>query len=459
MSGKWIASVASVGLVAAPGLMKFAEVAAARPSTAPAEARSESQCIAAGGAQVERRFGGDKDIAAKLLQGTEVEVLETRGASSRIAYAVADKPRVGWVESRTLTDCDSEPVALGPTETDSDSHAHSAGTTHGDLSDSGPDVHVHGIDVGQGAATLFEFSCGAVLIDTGGETNGLFDSKNALNAYLDEFFDRRQDLNRTLDLVVITHPHIDHARNARMVAETYTVKNVVTDGRTDSSGGRAQKWLQDWAKTSAHFEAIDAAAIPAGGRTSPIVDPIQCPDEDPKIQVLWGDVKTQPAGWSSEAFGNANNKSVVVRLDFGRSSFLVTGDLEEEGIESLLEKHHGTKALDVNVLQVGHHGSHNATTQPLLAAVTPELALLATGDPTRQQAWTAWKYGHPRKTAVDLLSTAVTRARPAVQAPVATGAKHFVRQRITKGIYATGWDGSVVLTARNDGTMSVRTEK
>ena len=92
-------------------------------------------------------------------------------------------------------------------------------------------MRAHLIDVGQGAATLFEFSCGAVLVDTGGEANGYFDSSNALVAYLADFFDRRRDLNRTIDLLVITHPHRDHALNARLVAESFTVRNVVTDGR------------------------------------------------------------------------------------------------------------------------------------------------------------------------------------------------------------------------------------
>jgi hypothetical protein len=50
----------------------------------------------------------------------------------------------------------------------------------------------HFIDIGQGDATLLEFPCGAVLIDTGGEQNELFDSNKALLAYLDAFFARRR---------------------------------------------------------------------------------------------------------------------------------------------------------------------------------------------------------------------------------------------------------------------------
>ena len=83
-----------------------------------------------------------------------------------------------------------------------------------DAEDSSSRMRVHLVDVGQGAATLFEFPCGAVLVDTGGETNDRFDGQAKLDAYLDKFFDGRPDLDRTLDAVFITHPHIDHTRGA-----------------------------------------------------------------------------------------------------------------------------------------------------------------------------------------------------------------------------------------------------
>src|SRR5262245_14054383 len=68
----------------------------------------------------------------------------------------------------------------------------------------------HFIDVGQGSAALLEFPCGAVLIDTGGEEGDDFSGNANLSDYLDEFFTRRTDLGRRLDLVVLSHPHIDH---------------------------------------------------------------------------------------------------------------------------------------------------------------------------------------------------------------------------------------------------------
>jgi beta-lactamase superfamily II metal-dependent hydrolase len=71
-------------------------------------------------------------------------------------------------------------------------------------------MRVHLINVGQGCATLIEFPCAAILVDTGGESDSLFNSSDSLRAYLHDFFDKRNDLNHTLQCVYLTHPHIDH---------------------------------------------------------------------------------------------------------------------------------------------------------------------------------------------------------------------------------------------------------
>ena len=306
---------------------------------------------------------------------------------------------------------------------------------------------------------MLEFSCGVVLVDTGGELNGYFNSGDALRAYLDQFFDRRRDLNRTIDLLVLTHPHKDHTANARAVAEAFVVKNVVTDGHTAGSGGDDQRWLQEWATEHAHLDTISAAAVPPGGWTNEHLDPLQCADEDPRIVALWGAIDEPPAGWTQDAFHDENNHSVALRVDFGHASLLLTGDLETDGIRELLAKHAGTRALDVDLWQVGHHGSANGITRELVEAVTPAMALLATGPESRHALWTAWKYGHPRRDTMTMLSAAVTISRRAVGEWVAAGPEDFARYRVDKAIYATGWDGTTVVMARGDGVYGVETER
>src|SRR5712692_11496577 len=67
-------------------------------------------------------------------------------------------------------------------------------------------MRIHLVDVGQGASTLIEFPCAAMLIDTGGESNKDFDSTKSLMEYLNTFFEGRPDLKSTLHSLVLTHP-------------------------------------------------------------------------------------------------------------------------------------------------------------------------------------------------------------------------------------------------------------
>jgi competence protein ComEC len=140
------------------------------------------------------------------------------------------------------------------------------------------------------------------------------------------------------------------------------------------------------------------------------------------------------------------------------ASFLLPGDIEHEAIDRLLDKH-GPSVLDVDVLQVSHHGSNNGTTGELLARVSPEIALFGTGDPSRREDWSAWQHGHPRKDIVDQLVAHVKRARPPVDVKVALCQFRFETATLDRALYATGWDGSVVVSALRDGTFKVATER
>jgi len=62
--------------------------------------------------------------------------------------------------------------------------------------------------------SLLLAACGLVLADTGGESIGDFSSVELLADYLDGFFAGRADLDRTIDLLILTHQHIDHTRGA-----------------------------------------------------------------------------------------------------------------------------------------------------------------------------------------------------------------------------------------------------
>jgi competence protein ComEC len=319
-------------------------------------------------------------------------------------------------------------------------------------------MRVHFIDVGQGASTLVEFPCAAIMVDTGGEVNKEFNSDEELVAYLDDFFAKRPDLKKTFHSLTLTHAHVDHTHGVSPVLSRYKVLNAITNGEEPPGPGLpGQKALHDKvSETEAGtnpigFVAAEVKKIPAKrGLTNDIIDPVKCPRVDPKITVLWGGQNENP-GWTKKAFDNQNNHSVVLRIDFGAASLLITGDLQEEAIHDLIEHYRGTAMLDTDVYLVGHHASHNGTTEELLQAITPKIAVIAMGVPTREIVWTAWAYGHPRKDIVELLESHVELPRNAVTVQVATAIHAFEAKRINRAIYATGWDGSVILEADTAG--------
>ena len=322
-------------------------------------------------------------------------------------------------------------------------------------------VRVTFFDVGQGDAALIETPCGTVLIDTGGETAEGFDGSRALVQFLDDWFAARPHLGRTIDLLVLSHPHIDHIRGAPEILERFDVRRVLENGRPGRDiAERPQRQILRW--LSRHpdvpHETVALGDIPAEGLTDDVIDPLRCEAVDPELRVLWGRVDHDP-GWGtsygSPRFDNENNHSVVLRLDVGAASFLFDGDLEDVAIADLVARYAGTNLLDVDVYKVGHHGSHNGTTQALVDAMSPALAVMSMGPERRHDDWTAWAYGHPRSKAVDLLLGGLTCTRPAADHLVAARPRTFSPVEISRALYGTGWDGTVVVEATPDGAIRV----
>ena len=335
---------------------------------------------------------------------------------------------------------------------------------------------LHVIDVGQGAAQLVELPCGAILVDTGGEQNRLYDSEPALIRYLDAFFERRPDLDRTLSLLVITHPHIDHTRGIAAVLARYRVLNVVNNGDVrEDIGGKPQLAMHEWLVRHpqvAHLDLNRSDIDPATGATSPIVDPVAgCARSqvNPVVRALWsGDLGREEIGH------DPNDDSVVLRIDFGKASFLLAGDIELYGIAGLVKKYGAhPELLDADVYLVPHHGSHNSTTADLIRRVSPKVAVISAGPYGRRTGgrneFTARAFGHPNQASIDdLLQPRVgvsgLRPRPVTVWVGQRGAweghgGQFARRTLRAAIYATSWDGTVVVTGNANGWIDVATRR
>jgi competence protein ComEC len=211
------------------------------------------------------------------------------------------------------------------------------------------------------------------------------------------------------------------------------------------------------------------------GLTSPIIDPVgpcKASPVDPKIRALWS------SDYGREEVGtNPNNESVVLRIDFGKGSMLLGGDLEMLAISRIIKKYaEAPRMLDADVYLVAHHGSHNSSSRDFVRRITPKVAVISAGPYDRhpgQEAgsdepeFTAHQFGHPHMQSVDDLSdpeggVSMRRDHPVDVLVGKRGAwketpSEFVRRHIERAIYSTAWDGTVVVTLNANGWIEVKT--
>lgn len=323
----------------------------------------------------------------------------------------------------------------------------------------------HFVYAGQGDAAILEFPCGVAVIDVGGEygtQQGATDGARLFADYLDNFFDQRPHLNRTVDLMVFTHPHADHIMGTRELLawteEPIRIRNLVDNGHTGTSGSlKRQTDFRRWAiGNGAGYSAIRLnRQATATGVTNRVIDPINCGNVDPIITAFWGD-----RGTYSGDFRNPNNHSMIIRVDFGRSSFLFTGDLEDAGEAELREEFRDNlEVFDVDVYQVSHHGADRDTSRALLDIMTPKIAVISMGEHQKRGNATAWDHGHPRSAVVGLLEGSVSDERPRPRRLHVFDAQESEPRRVqvTRAIYGTGWEGDVLITVTAAGQYTVET--
>ena len=249
---------------------------------------------------------------------------------------------------------------------------------------------MHFIDVGQGDAALVQTKDGNLLIDAGTP-----DSTEALLGYIDAL-----DLD-TLEYAIFTHPHSDHIGGATRLLKAYSFQNIV---------------LPDAVSTSYSFEKmIDA------------IEAENCNVIEGKagVSFQFGDTQVELlAPVLEHGEEELNNASVVAKVTYGTVSFLFTGDAEQISENEMLER--DAEALDSDILKVGHHGSSTSSSKDFLRAVSPEVAIVSTGQYNEN--------GHPHTEVVNRLNS--------------IGAK----------LYRTDKCGSIVVYTDGN-TYTVQTEK
>jgi competence protein ComEC len=232
-------------------------------------------------------------------------------------------------------------------------------------------LEVNFFDVGQGDSILIETPQRHQILIDGGPSSKIVEKLAKEIPFWD----------RSIDLIILTHPEKDHLTGILEILKRYKVENILWTGIVREIP-EYNEWLSLLEKEKANIKIARAG------------QKISCKNCQWKIEVFYPFESLE-----GEEFEDSNNTSIVSKLTFGNSSFLFTGDIYKEVEEALIREYSCPNSckfasLKSNVLKVAHHGSKTSSSQKFLEKVLPEIAIISVGENN---------YGHPNKEVLEIL--------------------------------------------------------
>ena len=228
-----------------------------------------------------------------------------------------------------------------------------------DYSSKPNEMKVHFIDVGQGDAILVQVNNKNLLIDSGSSTE-----KKKLIDYLDSTYIKQ------FDYIIATHPHEDHIGNMSYIINNYKVINFYSP-KAQSNIPAFENMAESLTRKNIKIKILKANknTINLGKNTL--------------VEVM------SP---SLDTYDNLNNYSPIIKISYGSTSFLFTGDAEESLEREALNN---SSNIESDVLKIGHHGSSTSTSDNFLNKVNPKITVISVGKYNT--------YGHPTKETLEKL--------------------------------------------------------
>ena len=218
------------------------------------------------------------------------------------------------------------------------------------------------LDVGQGDAIFIEASNGnQILVDAGPNKKVLSELSKIMPFY-----------DRSIDMIIESHPDSDHIGGMIDVLRRYKIGAVMETG-VDSDTA-VYKTLENLIREKEIKKIMERRGMRINL------------DKGAHIDLLFPDRGVE--GWDT------NDASIIARVVYGNNSFLLTGDAPQK-IENYLVSLDGNN-LKSDVLKLGHHGSKTSTSELFLGYIDPEYAIISAGKDN--------KYGHPHQEVIDELN-------------------------------------------------------
>jgi len=216
-------------------------------------------------------------------------------------------------------------------------------------------LEINFLDVGQGDSIFIETPNNyQILIDGGPSPNDLIENLSKLMPFYD----------RSIDLIILTHPEKDHITGLLEALKRYKIKNILWTGIIKDTS-EWNEWNNLIKKEKSYIKIAEAGQKIIFDNL--IYFTVLYPFEDLEGQI----------------FNDSNDTSIVGKLVFKNNSFLFTGDIGKSVEKKLVDKN---IEIDSDVLKIAHHGSKNSTSIEFLEKVSPEIAVIQVGKNN---------YGHP----------------------------------------------------------------
>lgn len=216
----------------------------------------------------------------------------------------------------------------------------------------GMDVYV--LDVGQGDASLIQTESSMQMLIDGGPSSRVTEEIDQVMPLFD----------RTIELVMLTHPDSDHANGIQSVLEAYRVRALILTGVVRDSGALRGILEKAEAEKIPVYLAEEGMRIEIGGVLVRVLSP---------EQALFG-----------RKLERTNNTGIVTEIVYGEHTLLFPADIDTMVEDRLIER---GMLGDVTFLKVAHHGSKNASQETFLRVTQPDVAVISVGRDNR--------YGHP----------------------------------------------------------------
>lgn len=272
---------------------------------------------------------------------------------------------------------------------------------------------MHTIDVGQAEAIMLKLPDGKNMLIDSGERGE--EKTNRLKSYLDNNY-FSETVNKEIDYFIITHSDSDHCGGAPMIFETYNINKVyrpnIFSSKVASEESIVTSYSKKWVDTNIWRDTINGMY-----------------EENCEIEFSKAGIEIVEQSYSIEFlaptennYSDVNSYSPLIVVEYNNKKIMLTGDATDDTELDAINN-----LVDIDILNVAHHGSSSSSCEEFLEKVKPEYAIISCNSEDSNN------YGHPHQEVLNRL----------------------LEYMPEKNIYRTDLNGNIILCINTNGEIAI----